>query len=71
MTQGYINQVEHSGRKTGDNMEFSCSVPAAAVTRIWGGRPAARQPACRIPMARPAFPTHSYVGFPIFAKMNA
>ena len=29
---GYINHVEHSGRKTGDNTEFSCSVPAAAVT---------------------------------------
>ena len=44
--QGYINQVEHSGRKTGDNTEFSFSVLAATVTRIGGGRTAARQPAC-------------------------
>ena len=56
--QGYINQVEHSGRQTGDNTEFSFSVLAAAVTRILAGRTAVRQPACRMPMARPAFPTH-------------
>ena len=28
----YINQVERSGCKIDDNKEFSCSVPAAAVT---------------------------------------
>ena len=34
--QGYINQVERSGKKSGDNAQFSCNVPFPAVSR-WRG----------------------------------